>query len=351
MDNESKSTSKKNKNDEIYTRREDIENEMKHYFAEFKGKSIFCNCNDSYLFPLLAKKYSLNYFNDKNKRIEFYNNYKNKVILDEAASQFWVYFHKQFKFLGLKELVATHYKQDGSRSFYIRYDGNGDDRNIYDFDLHEFKISNGDFRSEECIKLLKKADIVVAHPPFDLTKDFVPQIIQYQKKFLIIVNINAIHHKNIFPLLKEDKIWLGKSKTGIFFKVYKSNENKQKLFSKIDNNINESLTKISALWFTNLDLNRIYEDMIMVDLYKDNEQKYPKYDNFDAININKLKEIPNDYLGIMGVPLSFLQKHNPHQFEIIGCMTSTKVDEYNKGYPYVNGEKKYARILIKRKGK
>ncbi|MGL4616993.1 MAG: adenine-specific methyltransferase EcoRI family protein [Mycoplasmoidaceae bacterium] len=322
---------KKNKNDEFYTRREDIENEMKNYFDKFKGKSILCNCDDPNLFPVLGKKKSLKDFNNKKERIEFYNNHEDKVMLDEAASQFWVYFHKQFKFLGLKKLVATHYKDDGTKSFAIIYDGNGDDNNIYDFDLHEFKNSDGDFRSEECIELLKEANIVITNPPFSLFREYVAQLIEYEKNFLIIGNKNSPSYKEFFPLLKENKIWLGVSLPRGFIKA------------------DGTFNPIGAWWFTNLDLPKRHQDLIMVDEYKGNEYKYPKYDNYDAINVDKIKEIPRDWGGVIGVPISFLVKHNPDQFDIVGSMCSTTVDEYSKGYPYINGKKRYARILIKKK--
>ncbi|MGL5640472.1 MAG: adenine-specific methyltransferase EcoRI family protein [Mycoplasmoidaceae bacterium] len=309
---------KKDKKDEFYTRREDIEIEVQNYWKHFEGKKIFCNCDDPELLNSWGEEINLQRFDNKKKRIDFYKNHKNKVVLDNSASQFWVYFHKQFKQLGLKELVATHYREDGKKSFQIRYDGNGDDNNIYDFDLRYFEESNGDFRSKECIELLKKADIVITNPPFSLFREYIALIVKYKKDFLIIGNINAISYKEIFPLLKNKEMWLGNSKAGHFFKVPKTYEINPKANSKIDEYGNQLLYIMGSLWYTNLDLPKRHEDLIMVRQYKGNELEYPKYDNYDAINVDHIKDIPEDYYGVIGVPISFLLKHNPNQFKIIG---------------------------------
>ncbi|MGL4617363.1 MAG: adenine-specific methyltransferase EcoRI family protein [Mycoplasmoidaceae bacterium] len=334
---------KKDKKDEFYTRKEDIENEVQNYWSHFEGKKILCNCDDPELLEIWGKEKRLKKFEDKKERINFYKNHENQKEIDNAASQFWVYFHKQFNNLGLKELIATHYKEDGSVSYWMRYDGKGDDNNIYDFDLKKFTKSNGDFRSKECIELLDRTDIVITNPPFSLFREYVAQLMEYKKEFLIIGNINAISYKEIFPLLKNKEIWLGNSKAGHFFKVPKTYEINPKANSKIDEYGNQLLYIMGSLWYTNLDLPKRYENLIMVENYKGNELKYPKYDNYDAINVDSIREIPDDYYGVMGVPISFLIKHNPNQFKIISFRKGKDGKDLS-----INKKYKYCRILIQR---
>ena len=195
---------------------------------------------------------------------------------------------------------------------------------------------NGDFRSQECIELLEQSDIVVTNPPFSLFREYVAQLIEYNKNFLIIGNKNSISYKEIFKLIKNNLIWLGFTSANEFF---------------VNSSMNKKTKKVNGLtrWFTNLDHKKRHEDLILWTTYKNNKEKYPKYDNYDAINIDKVSEIPLDYIGEMGVPITFLDKYNPNQFEIVGQMTTTKKDEYNHGYPYINGKKKFARIIIKNK--
>ncbi|MDY5384874.1 MAG: adenine-specific methyltransferase EcoRI family protein, partial [Campylobacter sp.] len=192
----------------------------------------------------------------------------------------------------------------------------------------------GDFRSVECVELLKQADIVVTNPPFSLFREYVAQLIEYDKKFLIIGNKNSISYKEVFTYIKQNKIWLGFNSACEFFTI----ENGQKVKTK----------KVQGLtrWLTNLEHKKRHEEL---DLYKKyNPQEFPKYDNYDAINVDKTADIPYDYYEPMGVPITFLDKYSPEQFEILGQMANTKVDEHNFGYPFINGERKYARILIKR---
>lgn len=243
---------KKAKNDEFYTRREDIENELQHY--TFYGV-VYCNCDDY------------------------------------RISEFVNYFKDNFKRLGIKKLIATNF-DNGKGAFKYEYDGTE-------------KITplkqNGDFRSPECIEILQEADIVVTNPPFSLFIPYVEQLIKYNKKFLIIGNKNAITYKEIFPLIKDNKLWLGYTSPGDFIQPDGATPKSMK-----------GLTR----WFTNLETKKRTEDLLLFRTY--NEKDYPKYDNYDAINVDKVKDIPMDYYGIMGVPITFLDSYNPNQFEIIG---------------------------------
>ncbi|MFA5247940.1 MAG: adenine-specific methyltransferase EcoRI family protein [Candidatus Paceibacterota bacterium] len=293
---------KKDKQDEFYTQMSDIEKELKHYKEYFKGKTVFCNCDDP------------------------------------RESNFTGYFCLKFKYLGLKKLISTHY--DSLKPTYkLEYDG---------VDFKETNLEeNGDFRSPQCIELLKESDIVVTNPPFSLFREYVAQLMEYEKRFLIIGSLNAITYKEIFPLLKENKIWVGYNngyKEYIVPNYYELNSNG----CREENGI-KYRGMGNTYWFTNLEIKKRCEELILYKKYNDVE--YPEYDNYDAINVNKIKDIPIDYFGEFGVPITFIDKYNPDQFEIIGCMTTTKIDEFNYGYPYINGKKVYARIVIKRKVK
>ena len=207
---------------------------------------------------------------------------------------------------------------------------------------------NGDFRSDECIELLKKADIIVTNPPFSLFREYVAQLVEYNKKFVIIGNVNAITYKECFKLIKDDKMWLGVSihSGDREFRVpddYPLNA----AGYRVDTDGHKYIRVKGVRWFTNLDYEERHEKLVLYRKYSSKE--YPKYDNYSAINIDKTSEIPADYDGVMGVPITFLDKYNPDQFELVGQMVTTKVDEFNYGYPYINGEKIYARILIKKK--
>lgn len=264
---------KRVKNDEFFTQLSDIENELRHYKDHFKDKVIFLNC-------------------DNPKR-----------------SEFWQYFNLNFEFLGLKKLITSHYN---------------------------LETGEGDFRSTEAIELLEEADIIVTNPPFSLFREFIAQLIEYDKKFLIIGNMNAMTFKEIFPLMRDNKLWLG--------------YNCVRHFKKPDGTMFETAR---TFWFTNLDHNKRHEDTILYKIY--NEENYPKYDNYDAINVNKVKDIPINYDGIIGVPITFMDKYNPDQFEIISCndvRTNNKTPFKEHGLvkdkdSAINGKAKYARILIR----
>ena len=252
------SSAKKAKNDEFYTQLSDIENELKHYKDHFKDKVVFCNCDDP------------------------------------EESNFWFFFRRKFEDYGLKKLISTHYVENGSSYALITYSKNGT--------IQKIKLEgNGDFRSEECKKYLEEADIVCTNPPFSLFREYVAQLMEYDKKFLIIGNQNAITYKEIFPLIKDNKLWLGM--------------NPVKEFKKPDGTIQKFG---NICWFTNLTNNKRNEELILFRRYSDDPSKYPKYDNYDAINVDKVADIPCDYNGVMGVPITFLDKYNPNQFEIVG---------------------------------
>lgn len=302
-----------NKNDEFYTQLFDIERELEFYKHHFKNKVVFCNCDDV------------------------------------RVSNFFNYFVLNFKELGLKKLICACYikneqdlfNNDINQGFFYEY--TGVEKNKPDLsDVTYFKGS-GDFRSEESIELLKQSDIVVTNPPFSLFREYIKQLIDYDKKFLIIGNVNAITYKEVFNLIQNNKVWLGihlgRGISG--FIVPKSYE----LYgteTKIDEYGNRIISPNNSLWLTNLDNEKRHENIPLTKKYLGNESYYPFYDNYDGININKTKDIPMDYHGIMGVPITFLHKFNPEQFEIIKFRKGN--DEKDLA---VNGKCPYFRILIR----
>ena len=309
-------TAKATKNDEFYTQLEDIENELKYYKDYFKGKVVYCNCDG---------------------------------FLNKEKSNFFVYFSLNYEFLGLKGLICTKYNPNGKGKKYEYYgDLNGnnypDKEEICTSDLE----GDGDFRSEECIELLKKCDIVCTNPPFSLFRQYVAQLFEYNKDFLIIGNMNAISYKEVFPLIKENKMWLGASSfnQGMYFGVPDDYIYADTYKFDRERNGKKVMRVSSICWFTNLDHKKRHEELVLYKKY--NEEEYPKYDNYDAIEVSKVTDIPMDYEGIMGVPITFLDKYCPEQFEIVGQMMTTKVTEFNFGYPYIDEKKKFARLLIKR---
>ena len=309
------------KKDEFYTQLADIENELKHYKDHFRGKTVFCNCDDP------------------------------------RFSNFFHYFSHRFESLGLKKLITTCYKSQNQDLFstgssetavYLEYTGdkNGDKTpNAEEIGVHPLQ-GDGDFRSAECIELLKEADIVVTNPPFSLFREYVAQLMEYDKKFIIIGNQNAITYKEIFALIKENKLWLGTKAGDMAFQVPDEYEMRETRSWRDENGKNwRSLG--NACWFTNLDHSKRHEE---IDLYKKyTPEFYPKYDEYDAINVNKVAEIPCDYEGIIGVPITFLDKYNPDQFEIIGIDRYVE-DNPNYGKRFsIKGREVYARILVKNK--
>ena len=245
--------------------------------------------------------------------------------------------------LGLKKLIATGYKKNG-HGVKLVYDSEHKDANVEELE------GDGDFRSPECVELLKQADIVVTNPPFSLFREYVAQLVGHGKKFLIIGNMNALKYKEIFPLIKANKIWIGYN----FNKTmeFQLDESYEKWNEIRDG---KKYGKVPAIaWFTNLDHKKCHEFLTLTEKY--DPAKYPKYDNYDAINVDKTVDIPKDWDGVMGVPITFLDKYNPEQFEIVGTTENGLCDkalwihpEEKHNEPFIDGKKKYTRILIKRK--
>lgn len=286
---------KREKNDEFYTQFEDIEKELIYYKKQFKDKVIYCNCDNPH------------------------------------ESNFFKYFIENFNDLGIKKLIATNYK---SQYIPVAYKAEIVEVKNTDkvFENPKNKLTtlkgDGDFRSDECIELLKVADIVVTNPPFSLFREYVAQLMEYKKKFLIIGNINALTYKEIFPLIKENKIWIGFNSPNEFIRP------------------NGTITKnVAGLtrWFTNLEVSKRHENLTLYKKY--NPEEYPKYDNYDAIEVSKVAEIPYDYEGAMGVPITFIDKYNPEQFEIIKFRKGNDNKDLS-----VNGKCPYFRIIIRRIG-
>lgn len=322
--NKSLGKARNSKKDEFYTQLSDIERELRHYKSHFRGKVVYCNCDDP------------------------------------RVSNFFHYFSYNFEKLGLKKIITTCYKNqnmdlfsqnDSEQAIYLEYDGDKDGNSVPDPKEIGIKplMGDGDFRSKESIELLTQADIVVTNPPFSLFREYVAQLIEYNKKFLIIGNHNAITYKEIFTLLKENKIWLGYMHPEKFI-VPDDYEQREYRSWRDENGVNwRSLG--NACWFTNLDISKRHEEIILYRSYSPDE--YPKFDNYDAINVDKVKDIPMDYDGIMGVPITFMEKYNPEQFEVIGLiagnikgMAGIKSSSGKDG-PYINGKLKYGRILVR----
>ena len=283
------------KNDEFYTQMTDVEKELKHYKEHFKDKTILCNCDDP------------------------------------VHSAFWKYFHLNFNHLGLKKLISTHYlaqqfKWDlnAEKPYVMEYTGEND--NDVNVGTKTYLKGDGDFRSAECIEFLKESDIVVTNPPFSLFREFVAVLMKYEKKFIIWGNNNAITYKEIFPLLKDDKMWTGYMSNATC--VFELPDFYEKWDEKTTNEMNNGRKygKVTAITvFTNLEINKRHEKLILYKTY--NPEEYPKYDNYDAINVDKVADIPVDYKGVMGVPITFLDKYNPEQFEIIGLSSYIGCDD------------------------
>lgn len=345
--------SAKNKQDEFYTQLSLIENELKHYTQHFAGKVVLCNCDDPY------------------------------------ESNFFKYFAMNFNSLGLKKLITTCYVTSpvvgDEFHYFVGADGqlaflpvNGavsvrSDKHPYKVEITEVTDENqdgridladveylmrnkkntmtlldgdGDFRSPECVELLEQADIVVTNPPFSLFRDYMAQLMKYEKNFIIIGNLNAVTYKEILPLVMENKVWLGYNSGHFWFKVPASYEEKKTDF-KIDDTGQKWRRMGNICWFTNLDIEKRHEDMILFKNYT--PEKYPKYDNYDAIDVSKTADIPCDYYGVMGVPITFMTKHNPSQFEVLGDSRYHDGQEFADDINFINGKGLYTRMLIRRK--
>lgn len=321
---------KKQKRDEFYTRLEDIERELRHYEHHFKGKTVLCNCDDP------------------------------------RISNFFHYFSYRFEALGLKRLITTCYKNqerdlfsqnDSERAIWLEYTGDKNGNRIPDpeeIGIRQFK-GDGDFRSEECIELLKQADIVVTNPPFSLFREYVAQLVKYDKKFLIIGHQNAIHYKEIFPLIMGDKIWLGYGFKG--GAAHFINQHYEDYATAGDHR--EGMIRVSGVtWFTNLEIPKRNDELVLYRKY--DPQVYPTYENYDAIDVSATAEIPEDWYGNMGVPDTFLNQYNPNQFEIVGlgCGDLAKEIGIRRNFRgrtdvayRIDGRDKcpYSRIIIRRR--
>ncbi len=276
---------KRAKNDEFYTQLSDIERELRHYHEQFRNKVVFCNCDDP------------------------------------EWSNFWRYFSLNFDYLGLKRLIATHFEPD-KPSYKLEIV-----RGVEGVIKTPLK-QNGDFRSPECLDLLQECDIVVTNPPFSLFREYLDVVHRSGKKFLIIGNNNAITYKEVFRLIKDNELWLGVSPRSMNFLTPEG-----------------KLIAVNANWYTNMEHRKRHEPLQLYRKY--DPAHYPKYDNYDAIEVSKVGDIPEDYAGLMGVPITFLDKYNPDQFEIIGIdrylneQLTGKVSRF-----FINGKEIYARIVI-----
>lgn len=334
--NKHNTNAKKHKNDEFYTQLSDIEREMKHYRQHFKDKTVLCNCDDP------------------------------------RVSKFFHYFSYNFEQLGLRKLIATCYKNqqpdlfswqnesEKNKAIYIVYEGDQKGMkipNIDDMEIIHLK-GDGDFRSDECIELLKQADIVVTNPPFSLFREFVAQLMEYEKKFLIITNWNAVSYKEIFPLFRQNKIWIGVNSNRDFdgFIVpphYPLSGGE----TRVDEHGNRIVSQNNNCWFTNLDVKKRHEELILYKKYS--EEEYPKFTNYDAINVDQVKNIPVDFDGMIGVPITFMNKYNPNQFQIVDA-NDIRISQHvpfkahglikdKEGTVIGESKPKYVRMVIKHK--
>lgn len=289
MANTSLHAAKNAKNDEFYTRLEDINEEMNHYEDKFRGKVIYCNCDDP------------------------------------TWSAFWKYFHLNFSALGLKKLISTHYDKN-EPTYKMEYTG-GDDNDI-EVGVKTPLEGNGDFRNQECLDLLDEADIVVTNPPFSLFREYVAVLMEHEKKFLIIGSLNAVKYSECFPFIMNNQMWLGNNNVHDFMQP----DGTVKKFGNIN-------------WYTNLDFAKRHEKIILWKEYNDKE--YPKYETYDAIEVSKVTNIPVNYSGIMGVPISFMSKYNPEQFEIVGEFNHGSDNIFDLAKPIINGKELFPRIAIR----
>ncbi|MDD6560930.1 MAG: adenine-specific methyltransferase EcoRI family protein [Lactimicrobium massiliense] len=345
--------SARNKQDEFYTQLSLIENELKHYKQHFKGKTVLCNCDDPFESNFF-KFFAMN-FNSLGLKKLISTCYASSPVAGKEL-EYYVESDGQLSFLPSPNAVPVNERHHPYRVEITEVkDENGDGRT--DLADVEFLLKNkkntmtlldgdGDFRSPECINLLKQADIVCTNPPFSLFRDYMAQIVEYKKDFLIIGNLNAVKYKEILPLFMTDKVWLGYNSGHYWFKVPDSYEEKKTDF-KIDESGQKWRRMGNICWYTNLDTEKRHEDMTLFRTYS--PEKYPKYDSYDAIEVSKTADIPCDYYGTIGVPITFMTKHNPDQFEIIGVLNSGSANKYDFAKAILNGKQLYARILIRRK--
>lgn len=328
---------KSSKNDEFYTTYETIASELSHYFPHFKNKTVLCNCDDPF------------------------------------ESNFCRYFLRNFNVLGLRRLICTSYCPSAFENIQLTiFDNSSIHLNDTGHVLDVIKFSNatgeisddeistllhsnniikslhgdGDFRSKECLEYLEACDIVVTNPPFSLFKEIVMTILQYGKKFLLIGNQNAITYKEIFPLIQNNQVWTGYKFGEMKFRV-PQNSQPRKYRYWVDKDGQKWRSLGNAMWLTNLDIDRRHELITLTKVYSPLE--YPKYDDFNAINIRTIRDIPYDYYGIMGVPITIINRYNGEQFEIVGEANHGSDNEFDLFKPTINGKDIFKRILIRRK--
>lgn len=307
---------KKSKNDEFYTQLSDIERELEHYERQFEGKVVYCNCDDP------------------------------------RVSNFFEYFFQNFKRLGLKQLISSCYQErnwdlldasENASGFFVTYSGEDKEKHEVLSENISYFEGDGDFRSSESIELLKVSDVVVTNPPFSLFREYVDQLVQHQKDFLIIGNVNAITYKEIFKLIKDDRAWLGINLgRGISGFIVPEHYELYGTEARVDEKENRIVSPNNCLWLTSLDHAHRHHDIDLTKTYCGCENEYPQYDNCDAINVNKTKDIPKDFQGIMGVPITFLHKYNPDQFELIKFRKGDDDRDLS-----INGKCPYFRILVR----
>ena len=306
------------KNDEFYTQLTDVSKEMMYYKEHFKDKIVFCNCDDP------------------------------------AWSAFWEYFHLNFAELGLKKLISTHYDKT-KPTYKMEYSG-GDDNDIK-AGVKTPLEGNGDFRNKECLDLLDECDIVVTNPPFSLFREYVAVLMEHKKKFIILGNMNALTYKEIFPLIRDNQLWYGASIHSGDRKFYvPDNYPLEAAGCGVDEDGKRYIRVKGVRWYTNMDYSARHEELKLWKTY--NESDFPKYENYDAINVNKYSEIPVDYNGVMGVPITILDFYCPEQFDILGISASwdetdimkcLKLSETHRHAPIMNGKEVYRRIFIRKK--
>lgn len=295
---------KKDKKDEFYTQLTDIEKELQHYTDHFHNARVLCNCDDP------------------------------------EQSNFYRYFRDNFGLLGIRKLVACHYLPTGS-SYSLTLTAGGA--------IKSPLTGNGDFRGAESVALLTEADIVVTNPPFSLFREYIAQLIEYKKKFVVLGNVNAVGYKDLFPLIKDNKLWLGPSISSgdREFRV-PDHYALEASGTRVDEQGNKYIRVKGVRWFTNMDFDKRHERLDCHKQYSPAE--YPKYDGYAAINVNKVAEIPEDYNDAMGVPITFMDKWNPDQFQLLGALTGAKEESRGMfGYPCVQGKTVYSRLIIQRR--
>lgn len=316
--NDTLKKAKKNKNDEFYTQLIDIERELQYYEKHFAGKTIFCNCDNP------------------------------------VNSNFYKYFVDNFKRLKIKKVIASCYvdcsinlfnSNEDNHGFYYEYTGKESEKKYPNMEDVTFFKSNGDFRSEESINILQNSDIVVTNPPFSLFREFLSILNRYNKKYIIIGNINAITYKETFNLIEQNKVWLGVNMgRGISGFIVPDHYKLYGTETKINEYGQKVVSTNNSLWLTNLDNERRHQDILLTKTYAGNEESYPHYDNYDGINVDRTANIPRDYSKAMGVPITFLHKYNPDQFEILGFRKGNDGKDLS-----INGKNPYFRILIRNK--